>query len=337
MKARRVELKAVYDGQDISLDISSFIKSFSVREVIGGEADSADITLQDREELWINSWFPDRGSTMELSIVTYDWNNAGDCEELPMGKFEIDEIENSCPPNEVKIKLVSIPNNAEIRSKEKSRSWEKAKLSVVAKDIAEDAEMELFYDTAEDPVYDRVEQSEQTDLSLLLKLCKDAGLALKVTDGKIAIFDIAEFEKKDPVATLIKGQSNILSFQGKSTIHEIYKACHVKYKQGQKNELIEYTYTDPNKEQGMTLEVNEKVSTVEEAEKLAKKKLRAKNQEEVKVSIQTAGNTSLLAGLTVQLQGFYIYDGKYIICNSTHAIGNGYTTSVELKRCLNGY
>ncbi len=45
MKARRAELKAVYDGQDISLDISSFIKSFSVREVIGGEADSADITL----------------------------------------------------------------------------------------------------------------------------------------------------------------------------------------------------------------------------------------------------------------------------------------------------
>lgn len=337
MSARRVELKALYDGQDISQDISSFVKSFSVREVIGGEADSADITLQDREELWVSSWFPDRGSTMELSIITYDWNSEGDYEELPMGKFEIDEIENSCPPNMVKIKLVSIPNNAEIRSKEKSRSWEKTKLSVIAKDIADNANMELFYDTAEDPVLDRVEQSEQTDLSLLLKLCKDAGLALKVTDGRIAIFDIAEFEKKDPVTVLIKGQSDILSFQGKSTIHEIYRACHVKYKQGQKNELIEYTYTDPNKEQGMTLEVNEKVSTVEEAEKLAKKKLRAKNQEEVKVSMKVVGNISLLAGLTVQLQGFHIYDGKYIISNSTHAIGNGYTTSIELKRCLDGY
>lgn len=50
MKARRIKVKCTYDNVDISRDIAAFLKSFSVREVLGGEADSAEITLEDRED-----------------------------------------------------------------------------------------------------------------------------------------------------------------------------------------------------------------------------------------------------------------------------------------------
>ena len=59
--------------------------------------------------------------------------------------------------------------------------------------------MEFYFDAPDDPVQDRAEQSEQTDLSFLQKLCKDAGLALKVTDKKIVVFDVSKYEKADPV------------------------------------------------------------------------------------------------------------------------------------------
>lgn len=337
IKARYTDVYCHYNGKDISRDLERFMKSFSVREVLSGEADSADITLEDREELWQGDWMPERGAILDVSIGVGNWEAPGDMQTLPLGKFEVDEITNTGPPNEAKIRLVSIPNASNLRSVEKTRAWEKTKLSQIVKDIASGAGMESYYDAEDDPVQERAEQSEQTDLSFLQKLCKDAGLALKITDKKIVVFDVSKYEQAAPVMTIVKGQQSILSFECRTTIHDIYKACHVKYKHSQKDELIEYTFTDPNRKEGQTLQVNEKVDSLEEAEKLAKKRLHEKNLEEVSVSLTMTGNFSLLASNTVELTGWHAYNGKYLIVRSSHDIGAGYTTKVELRRVINGY
>ena len=337
MQARRVAIKCLYEGTDISTNVASFFKSFSVREVLSGEADSAEITLQDREELWQGDWFPERGAEMEVTLHIDNWEGESDNRDLPLGKFEVDEITNSGPPNEAKIKLISIPSESNLRGVEKTRAWEKVKLSQILKDVAAGANMESYFDAEEDPVMERAEQSEQTDLSFLQKLCKDAGLALKVTDKKIVVFDIAKYEQAEPVMTITKGLQNVLSFDCRTTIRNVYKACHVKYKHSKKDKLIEYTFTDPNKKTGQTLQVNEKVADVKEAEKLAKKKLHEKNLEETSVSLTMMGNFALLASNTVTLEGFHQYDGKYLIKQSTHDISGGYTTKVELRRVIDGY
>lgn len=337
MKARYATVNCLYNGKDISADFAAFMKSFSVREVLSGEADSAEITLEDREELWQGDWMPDRGALLDVKMSVGNWEAPGDFRTLPLGKFEVDEITNTGPPNEAKIRLVSIPNASNLRSVEKTRAWEKTKLSQIIKDIADGAEMESYYDAEEDPIQERAEQSEETDLSFLQKLCKDAGLALKITDKKIVVFDISKYEQADPVMQITKGQQSVLSFECRTTIHDIYKACHVKYKHAQQDEMIDYTFTDPKRKEGQTLQVNEKVDSLEEAEKLAKKKLHEKNLEEVAVSLTMVGNFALLASNTVQLVGWHTYDGKYLIMRSTHDIGNGYTTKIELRRVIDGY
>lgn len=68
IKARRVSIKCQYNSKDISTDIAAFFKSFSIREVMSDEADSAEITLQDRDELWQGDWLSDRGAMM-LSLI----------------------------------------------------------------------------------------------------------------------------------------------------------------------------------------------------------------------------------------------------------------------------
>ena len=337
MKARYAAVNCLYNGKDISADLAAFMKSFSVREVLSGEADSAEITLEDREELWQGDWMPDRGALLDVKMSVGNWEAPGNFRTLPLGKFEVDEITNTGPPNEAKIRLVSIPNASNLRSVEKTRAWEKTKLSQIIKDIADGAEMESYYDAEEDPIQERAEQSEETDLSFLQKLCKDAGLALKITDKKIVVFDISKYEQADPVMQITKGQQSVLSFECRTTIHDIYKACHVKYKHAQQDEMIDYTFTDPKRKEGQTLQVNEKVDSLEEAEKLAKKKLHEKNLEEVAVSLTMVGNFALLASNTVQLVGWHTYDGKYLIMRSTHDIGNGYTTKIELRRVIDGY
>jgi len=337
MEARRVNIKCLYDSQDISQDIAAFLKSFTVNEVLGGEADEAEISLHDREELWMGDWLPELGATMDITLQIQNWESEGDTRELPFGKFDVDEISISGWPHEAKIKLISVPVTGGMNSVKKTRAWEKVKLSQIAQDVAGSAGMELFYDTEEDPMQERAEQSEQTDLSFLQKLCKDAGLSLKVTDKKIVIFDVSKYEKEDPVLTIVNGSSAVKSFECRQTVHQIYKACHVKYKHSKKDELIEFTFTDPRREKGETLEINEKVESVAEAEKLAKKKLREKNLEETAVSLTMVGNFALLASNTVELKNFHTFDGKYLITKSSHEVGNGYTTKVDLRRVIDGY
>lgn len=337
MEVRRTNIKCLYDSQDISQDIATFLKSFIINEVLGGEADEAEISLHDREELWMGDWMPELGATMDITLQVQNWEGEGDTRELPFGKFDVDEISISGWPHEVKIKLISVPVTGGINTVKRTRAWEKVKFSQIAKDVADGVGMELYYDTQEDPTLERVEQSEQTDLSFLQKQCKDAGLSLKVSDGKIVIFDVSKYEQADPVLEIVKGDVALKSFECRQTVHDVYKACHVKYKHSKKDEFIEYTFTDPKKEKGETLEINEKVESVEEAEKLAKKKLHEKNLEETAVSITMMGNFALLASNTVTLKGFHSFDGKYLITKSSHSVGGGYTTKVDLRRVIDGY
>ena len=83
--------------------------------------------------------------------------------------------------------------------------------------------------------------------------------------------------------------------------------------------------------------VKKDVKSVEEAERMARKELREKNKDEVTGTITCMGDTDLSAGLTVLVKGFGKFDAKYIISQVKHSMGSGYTCSVDVRRCLNGY
>jgi hypothetical protein len=118
----------------------------------------------------------------------------------------------------------------------------------------------------------------------------------------------------------------------------MYKACRVEYHDANKNRTIKYTFTPPNPPKtGRVLVINERVASVKEAERLAKKRLRQENKNGVTFSITLLGDTRYLAGLTVNLAGFGIFDGKYVITQAVHGQQNGYETKLELRKCLEGY
>lgn len=337
---RSAGVKITIAGVDISTAAASFLKSFNYSDVMGGSADTAEIELHDKERLWTAAWFPKRGDTAEITLTRENWSGSG-TDELPLGSFEVDEISNKYSGsggNDCSIKLISIPQNTNLRNVNKNKSWEKFKLSAIIGEIAGDAGLTLFYDTEEDPEIERAEQRDESNLKFLERICADYGLSVKISDGKIIIFDEEKYESQPPVKTLKYGDNNIKSFSGTAKIHEIYKACHVKYQHGEKSEGIEYTYTDESKEDGLTLEINKKVENEAEAEKLAKKELRKKNREEIRVSLSLIGDFDYLAGNVLELDGEHgFYSGNYLITRSDFRIGNGFECSLELRKCLNGY
>ena len=339
MTARNVKVIIYVNGKYITDDISNYVKAVTYSDALEGEADTAEIELHDVNHIWREEWFPQRGDTASIEFVRVNWNGE-DEENLFLADFEIDEINNSysASGNTAKVKLNSIPNSSGLRSINESRSWEKVKLSKIAGDIAAEAGMTLFYDTKEDPEIERAEQSEKSNLAFLQKICRDNGLALKASDGKLIIFDEEKYEEQAPIITLTYGADAIKSFNATATISKIYKSCKVEYKHGKNSEEISAEYTDPTKSDGMTLKVNQKVATQAEAEKLAKKKLREKNKEEIKISMTLIGRFVYLSGNVIELSGHGWYDGNYIIEKSNHKVGNsGYEVSIDLRKCLSGF
>lgn len=350
MTPRKSTVTIFYNNKDISTDISKYLKSINYTDNLSGAADDLQITLEDRQGLWQSSWIPEKGAILKVTLTTENWNDltSQTLGQLELGSFEIDEITCSGTPAEVQIKAISVPDNAALRGVDKSRSWEKTKLKTIATDIAGGANMKLYWDTDYDTVLDRVEQSEESDLSFLYKICNDKGLALKVSDNQIIIFDEEKYEAALAKITIVKPGTEytaekdmiyivgIGNYSFATKIRDIYAACNVSYQESKKKAKIEATFTAPNKK-GKTLKVKEQVESIADAERLAKKKLRDKNKDETTGNISTPGSFLLLAGVTLNILGFGWFDGKYLISRANHDKAAGYTTSIDIRRCLNGY
>ncbi|MFV0618106.1 phage late control D family protein [Megasphaera sp. WILCCON 0056] len=356
---RRAWLIVTYNGKDISESLAQYVLSFSYTDNLTGQVDDISITLEDRAELWEADWMPERGATLDITICTYNWSDLySEEQDLQLGKFEIDELEVSSAPNVVTIKAVaiSIGDDSTLRSTLRSHTWENISVQKAANDIAWQNGMKLQWYCDDNPNIDKLEQNDESDLDVLQKICDDAGFALKVTTDTIIIFDVEKFEKEDVYAeyyhpgttilNIVENQSKpvqtdaLLNYSFKAKIRDVYKKCHVKYAKDKDKSVIESTFVAPDKKEkeGATLEVHQQVSSQAEADRLAKKKLREKNCEEFTGSFSSDGNMGLCAGETIEMLGFGNFSGKYIITQAKHDISSsGFTSSVEIRKCLDGY
>lgn len=350
MLPRKIIPAIQYDNKDISAELLPHLKSLTYTDNMDSEADDLTIKLEDRGGLWSGPWLPEKGATLTAQLTSQAWQGQLDpAQVLDLGRFEVDELDATWAPTEVTIKAASIPDDNTLRGETHSRSWEKAKLSTIAKDIATGAGLTLDYTAPDDTVIERAEQSDESDLAFLRHLCSDHGVAIKLFKDKVHLFDEIDYERAAALITIVMpgtaytpkdGMTYINKLIGasiKSKVRDTYKACHVSYKSNNKGQLIEATFTDQNKKTGKTLQVHEQVDSIAAAEKLAKRRLREKNREEITGSLDLFGDFRLLSTLTVMLQGFGAFDGKYIITSARHTVGAGYTTSLDIRRCLDGY
>ena len=336
---RRAWLVILYNGKDISEDISKYWLSFSYTDNLSGTADDVDLTLEDRQEIWRSDWFPDLTARLKIDIHMFHWKSLEEGEaKYEVGEFEIDEIECTGVPSTTQIKAVSVGFEGPLRNDKKNRTWEDVTVQAIAGDIAGECGLSLEYQAEENPTIDHIEQSDKGDLEFLQKLTGDHGLSLKVEPTKLIIFDEAQLESQAAQITIKTPEEYpILSYSLKAKTRDIYTKAHVRYHKDKDKEVIEGEFEDSSVKTGKTLEVDAQVEDQGEAERLAKKKLREANKDAVTATFNVMGDFSFAAGVIVQIEGYGAFDGKYIITRSTHHLGATYTTSMEMRKCLNGY
>lgn len=347
--ARRTKVKLYFKGKDISKELSKYLLSMSYTDKEKDETDDISITLDDREGKWIKDWLRTgresgtkrafKGTEIHPLIIQQNMLGDGKDKVLDCGTFEIDSVSYSGPPQKLDIKATSIPYKTKLRQTLHKKAWENTTLKNIAEKIAGQSGMKCMYLSSGNPVYKRKEQKNQTDISFLKRLCRQAGISLKITSNTIVLFDEAEYEKKKEIKKIKAGRGNVINYSFSSkTADKAYSKCHVKYTDPNTKKKIEYTYEPPgaNKD-GQTLEIKQKVSSTAEAKTLAQKMLRQKNIGETTAEFTLAGDTELVAGETVLVYGYGEFSGKYMIEEATHSVTGGYKTQIKLRSCLEGY
>ena len=103
--------------------------------------------------------------------------------------------------------------------------------------------------------------------------------------------------------------------------------------------VMTYTYTDPDAEEnGQEYQVKKRATSLSEAKRIAKATLRKLNLRKMTGSLSLVGDTSLVAGVVINLKGFGSFDGAFIIESASHrASTSGYVTSLSVRRVNNNY
>lgn len=339
MFARRASVAVRYRGVDITEEVSKDLLSFEYVDNASGESDSVSLSLKDEKHIWLKDWFPDKGDAIYPTILTADWRREGDRQQLPCGLFLLDEPEYNGRPSTFTLNAIASPLNSNFSETPRSRVWRGISLKALAGDIASRAGLTLQFIGNNNPRYSSKEQTETSDSSFLSELCEDEGLAMKVTDSKIVIFDEREFEKREEVATLKESNDIVLSYSFKAAQkNTAYAGVNVRYYDAKLGRAIKYLFSiEEINEDSKIFQLKSKVRSGAEARRLAQKTLRKLNKREVTVSLTVVGNVEFLGGVCVYLSDFGAFSGKYYIQKATHTIGNGYTTAIEARKVLEGY
>lgn len=342
-----------YDGTPLHDWVYSYAPGFTVLEISKTKPDRIVIGIGDRvtaavsvDDILLNgnsvkAGIPsNKGLNIQAVIAKLNFNSDGKDYILDCGSFEADEISAKGPSQTVTIKATALPYTSTLRNQLKTKAWESIKLSAVAGQIAVQNGFECMFLSAYDPLYARREQIQESDITFLSGLCRAAGVSLKCTAKMLVLFDGENYEQRDAVFAVVKGKSDVKTFGFNTGLNDTaYSSCHVSYTDPATGNTIEYTYTPKDGNgSGQVLEVNEKVNTKEEARQLAMKRLRQKNKKETTARFTLVGNTGIAAGCTVSVEGYGMFDGKYIIDTAAHNVtGSGYTTEISCTKALEGY
>ena len=357
MEARQTTIKLTYNGKDISEDISRFITEFRYNDVSQADAiDDISLTLEDVAGLWKSGWMPEIGAKFTAVIECQNWFTNGDHLSRSCGSFEIDDFTamgGANDPSEVKVSAVAVGISNSIRRQENSRNWESITIKAITEDIAARHGFELKWYSSYNPIMDRWEQKQESDLAFLRRTCEFAGLMLKITDSKLVVWRGEEFDEKRPELVIKRGQEGLNNYRFNVNTADVFSAAEVQYWDPIKHEMLTFLYrpdglsgirgtggtttttvggghtidertrmvtrleaqrvttAEPeivNPPIGQVLRINRRVSSLAEAEQVARAALRTKNMRMVRGNLTFMGNIKLYSGLNIAVAGFGRFD-----------------------------
>jgi len=320
----------LYNNKNITADISKYMLSLTYNDKTEGESDEIEIRVEDVDLKWQNSWYPEKGAKLTVSI-----------ENLKCGVFEIDEINLEGPPDVVSIRGMATGIVNSLRTK-KSDAHESKTLKQIAEKVAAKNSLTIQGEIPE-ITFGRITQNKETDLAFLKRISQEYGVLFAVRENVITFTSIYDVEKRNISFSADKSQIKNYSLTDKAD--GMIKNASVKSKSAKKNEPVtaNLDFEKYKQEQGYSSEtpVNQdsgvthtKAENKQQAEAKAKAIMHLSAGNQMEGNIELQGTTLAIAGNNFQLTGLGKLSGKYHIKSSSHKIerSSGYTVNLEIKR-----
>jgi phage protein D len=321
--------KILYNGKNITQDISQSLLYFIYTDKVSGESDELEITLEDKELKWQNQWYPEKGAMLTVTIGI-------DGKELDCGVFQIDQIEFIGPPDRVAIKALSTGFYGRTRSK-KGYAHENKTLSEIIHSIAAKIGYKVV-GNIEGIRIGRSTQNRESDLQYMHRLAAEYGYNFSIKNKTLVFIKQTVLEARASAVVIDKTETTNYGFKDKTS--DVFKGTVVKFHNPNTNKTItagkdadfkgeQKPYTD----QLDILEIREKVENEEQANAKAAAAIHRKVSLQQTGGFSAPGNVLLVSGNNIELTGFGAFSGIWHILTSTHAIDtSGYYTDVEIKR-----
>jgi phage protein D len=341
MSAINSFFQVLYNGKDISTDISLHLIDITYVDNVTGVADELEIRLEDVDGNWCNGWYPTKGATLNLQLG-YDNGQV-----IKPNPFEIDEIKISGSKGSgdvVSIKALSGGIKKQLHTK-RSHAHENKTLGEIVRTISARNGLTVIGNIANITI-GRVTQHREKDLTFLNRLADEYGYAFSIKGKKLSFIPLLNLEGVARVAVIDKTDCESYEITDKGI--GIYQQATVKSHNPNKNKLVQSSYTVQSvanndglqfnylKEANNSLEVRTKTENEQQGNTKSQAALHTVNSLQQTADISLPGNVLLLAGNNIELTGLGVLSGIWNILKSTHVKnkGNNYKTSCSMKRIV---
>ncbi|MEC5207382.1 phage protein D [Vogesella perlucida] len=326
-----------YNGKAITADIAPFVLGITYTDHLSGESDELDVELEDSDGRWLDSWYPDKGAALTLTLGYLG------APLVSVGRFDIDEVGYQAPPSTVRIRALATGVQKAVRTR-KGRAYEKTTLAAIAQRVAKAHKMTLV-GKIEAIAIDRATQYHETDLAFLARLAGEYGYAFKVTENnsKLVFWKGADLHLAKAVRSYRPEQ--LISWQATDKLSGVPDTVKAKYHDPKKKVMLVatvkngQTVLEPDTQSGAstsadTAKITRRAPTKQAAEAQARAHLDRRLLERTSMEITVEGDPVLAAGSVITLTDLGKLSGSYTITRATHRIsrGDGYLTTLELKR-----
>lgn len=318
------EWNLIYEGKNISERISPYTLSIRYTDNLEGEADDIEIVIEDKDHRWKNSWLPQKGDKLTLSLG-YKGETL-----LNAGSFQVDEIEFNGPPDTVAIRALAAGVKPELRTS-RSAAYESMTLRNIAEKVAAWHGLTITGSVPEINV-GRATQNHETDLGFLRRVALRWGYIFSVRGTQLVWHDQDALDTADIITTVTrKGLAGRYTLRSKTD--RVYRACKVTYWNAKLKKDVSHTFNGEGLSSGDVLHLVQRAESKSQAERMARAALRRANGRQTEGSLTLFGNTRLVAGANITLAGWGQLDGDYQAVKSCHSIerGSGYTTTVDFS------
>lgn len=346
-----VEISLEISGRDVSESLAPFVKRIEVSTNAESEADSFSCELYDPDGRFLEEWLPPISAKVKFSCR---YTN-GDRLELPSQSFEIDAPEGRITATQgatLSLKGKSVPVSKPLGTKG-TKEYEDTDLAQIATEVATEAGMTIRGEVPERKLK-RVTRKDETPLAFLRRLSDKYGLILKVQNAdQIVFWDLEKLDAQPPAFT--SDVSEFDSVEWRRNSREKYKKAVCTYSdpltgetyigEATAGDVGEGTPSGAGQEDAPVpeestktedvLQIQERCTSNEEAEAIARAKLRRANADELEITLKGMGDPRFQPGVMFGLTGLGQLSGNFLVQESRHNLsdkgGWGFTARAERR------